>query len=232
MILFKGGGDMETWLAFFAAAFLLGCLVYWLPIIIDISYQRQGSDDNVIICVYFFISLLSYKMEIPMINLLESVWPALEIEVESEEKGGQMKKKTHFEREGRFIKNTFYIYLTDPEELLGIIRRIRHYKCLYSHIMSRLLSKIRCEKLYWHTVCGFEDVAVTGRLIGILWFIKALVSTRLKRHLASLARPSFKVQAVRHEELLIDFRCIFRLTMGNVITAALSLLTLNYKEVT
>jgi hypothetical protein len=152
-------------------------------------------------------------MEIPEIDFwdAEKQWPETAIKTNGEV------EKNHPEREKRFLQNT----VKDPVKLKKVIRAFQYYTWLYYEILDHILLSLRCRYFYWRTVIGCEDAALTGQITGLVWFIKELYLTRLRRKDALSKELKWEVlPAFGQNYLSVNFECIFTITLGNVINVA------------
>jgi len=202
-------------------------LFFYSKIYIALKYQRDGSDDYIAIDVYMFRRLLAYSMQVPMIEIgdfKKSLWPKSKI------KAGQRQDETHSKREQRFIKKTVKFYLLHPSKLRRVVKLGRYYIRFYCKFMDKFTHMLHCEELRWKTVYGSEDAALTGIGIGMLWTIKALMITRLKKHVIVTKTPIINVNPLfGHNSLKVDFKCIFSIRFGNVIDAVRILYNIKVK---
>lgn len=212
---------MEKWFIVVTSSFMVGFVLSRINLYIAINIRRYGKDDNINIRVSMLGDFVNYNIKIPVIEfsskdgltLLESVIDTTKERIE-----------THPKREKRFIKNLVKIYLTQPRRLRKLIKTARNYSRRYRKFMAQLFVNIYCEKLYWKTTFGSEDAALTGLGSGLLWSMKGLIVAILHNRIKVACRPEINVVPVfgrTHFE--IDFSCIFRIRLGNVITATVSL---------
>lgn len=212
---------MEKWFIVVTSSFMVGFMLSRINLYIAINIRRCGKDDSISIRVSMLSNFVNYNIKIPVIEftskdgliLLESV-----IDTNKE------KIKTHPKREKRFLKNVVKIYLTQPRRLRKLMRTIRRYSRKYRKFMTQLFVNIYCEKLYWKTTIGLEDAALTGLGSGLLWAMKGLIVAILHNRIKVACRPEINVVPVfGHNHFEIDFSCIFRIRLGNVITATVNL---------
>lgn len=96
---------------------------------------------------------------------------------------------------------------------IGIVQRVYH-------IVRPALRTI--ERLEWRTEVGAGDAAATGLLAGALWALKGAIVGFLLRHHRFLEPPELRVAPFyRDVRLALEIRCIFRLTLGDIIRAAM-----------
>lgn len=207
---------MEIFLIMILANVIIISVLFYSKIHIQLVYQRDGSNDDLWIKVSMFRKLITYDMQIPMIeitNMKNSVW------LQSKIKTRHSQEQTKEKREQRFIRKTLHYYLTHPGKLRYVFRLFRYCARLYFRIMGNVIIALHCEQLKWKTRYGAKDAGVTGVVTGILWTIKSLLLTRLQQKAIFVNKPNIYVTPDFEEESLeIDFQCIFSIRLGNVIT--------------
>lgn len=203
------------------AGIVLAYMLSRVNIYISLTYRRQDSDDHIIVDVFLLRKLIHYTITIPVIKTIDRtgiVWPVSEIETAN----GDV--HTHAERERRFIQNLWYIYLHYPRKFRRMLRQLRLFMRLYKTFARKVLASLYCERLYWKTTFGSEDAAVTGVTVGALWAVKGLAYHAVRQRVKFSKRPEFAVVPVfGRQRFEVEFQCIFRLRVGNVITATYSL---------
>jgi len=192
-------------------------LLFYSKIIIQLQYQRDGSDDYIAVNVYIFKKLLTYNMKVPIIEIGDSknlFWLNSKIQTAH----GQ--DKTHSKREQRFVKKMVKFYILHPRKLSRIIGDFRHYIRLYYAMKQRIAKTLHCEQLQWKTIFGSEDAGLTGLGTGVLWTVKALIITRLQKQISVIQKPIINVKPIfGQNSFKVDFQCIFSIRFGNVIKA-------------
>ena len=215
---------MEIWLIIILANIVIICLLSYSKIYIALQYQRDGSNDYIAVHVYLFRRLLAYSMQVPMIeigDITNSFWLKSKIKV------GKSQDETHSKREQRFITKTAKFYILHPGRLKRIIRLVRYYIRLYCRVMNKIIHSLQCEQLQWKTMYGSEDAALTGIGTGLLWTVKSLMITRLKKHVIVTKKPIINVKPIfGQNSFKVDFQCIFSIRFGNVINAVRILYTI------
>lgn len=197
------------------------CLLLYTKIYVVLTCKRNYSNDYIKIEVYAIKSLLLYSMQIPMIDFIKgdnSLW------IESKITTGSHEDKTHTQREEKVVKKNIKYYMTHPSQLKHVIEELRYYTQLYSNVMDKTIKALHCEKFCWKTSYGTEDASITAIVVGMLWTFKSLLLTNLQRRVSFESKPMIHVAPVfDHDDLKIDFECIFSIRLGNVITAMRSL---------
>lgn len=208
---------MEIWFIITLANIVITCLLFYSKLYIALKYQRDGSNDYIGVDVYIFRRLLAYSMQVPMIELGDTKNPFW---LKSKIKTGQKEDETHIKREQRFVKKNLKFYMLHPRRLRRVVRLVRFYTGLYCKVMEEITHSLQCDELHWKTAYGSEDAAITGIGTGVLWSVKALVITRLKKYVIVTKRPTIDVNPIfGHNSFKVDFQCIFSIRLGNVINA-------------
>lgn len=223
---------------FFAAVLALFTVLYmvlYLKVFIIIKYRRKVNDDNINVTVCLLRNtMVLYRMNIPIIEFTKKeglAWLTSKVETTGEEGQAEHKNEsnTHIKREERFIETI----LKYPHEARRTFRFMQYYVNLYRNFTNKITSSLKCESLYWNTTCGFSDAALTGILAGFFWTIKGMILNRLKKRMTLASQPKINVIPVfEHISFEVDFQCIFSVRIGNVITAAISMMKSKRKEVT
>lgn len=208
---------MENLFIILLANVIIICLLLYCKIYIKLKYQRDGSNDYIAIDVYSYGKLLAYSMQVPMIEMTDiknSLWLKSKIKV------GHSQDETNIKREQRFIKKTLDYYILHPKRLKGVIRLVRYYTRLYCRVMNKYIKSMHCERIQWNTLYGSEDAEQTGIVTGMLWTVKGLLITRLKKRVIVTNAPIINVNFLfGHNSFKVDFDCIFSIRLGNVINA-------------
>lgn len=208
---------METWLAASAATTLLWFALMRVKLYISVVYRRAGGDDSLAVEVYVPGRLLVYRMEVPVIRIIEAgALPWLESRVATRRGAAETRPKA----ERRFVRTTWEIFRNHSSHWRFLVRQFRHYTRMYNRLMRRLLRATACEKLCWRTRYGADDAALTGVTAGFIWIAKNEVYKYMKRRLAGVARPVFRVVPLYGRTAFeVELQCIFSIRLGNVINA-------------
>lgn len=208
---------MENWVIIILTNIVLICLLLYCKIYIKFNYQRNGTNDYIAVDVYCYRRLLTYSMQVPVIEITDSknsLW------LKSKIKAGQSQDETHIKREQRFIEKTVKFYILHPRRLKRVVRLVRYYARLYCSVMNKVIESMHCEKLQWKTIYGSEDAEQTGIVTGMLWTVKELMITRLKNRVIVTKNPIINVNPLYGQNSFnVDFQCIFSIRLGNVINA-------------
>ena len=209
---------METLLAISAAATLLWFALMRVKLYVSVVYRRAGGDDSLAVEVYVPGRLLAYRMEVPVIRIVEQgALPWLESRVATRRGAAETRSKA----ERRFTRTTWEIFRYHSRHWRFLVRRFRHYTRMYNRLMRSLLRATVCEKLCWQTRCGADDAALTAVATGILWIAKNETYKYMKRRLAGVARPIFRVVPLYGRTAFeVELQCIFSIRLGNVINVA------------
>lgn len=202
---------MKFWLIFLVINLLIGFLLSFTKIYIDIKYKRSGKDDYIAINIYMIKKLIAFSMEVPIVKIASSddcFW------IESAINTPKGKDRLQTEGNSKKVNN---------KSLRGLrlfIRKIIYFIRLYYQTIDRILKSLVCEKLCWKTIYGSEDAAITGIMTGVIWTIKTLVLRKLESRIYYIGKPVITVTPIfgcnRFE---VDFQCIFSIRLGNLIKA-------------
>lgn len=208
---------MEVFIIISLSNIIIISFLLYSKIYITLTYRRDGSNDDLVVDVYLFKTLLVYKMQIPAIEIIsikDSYW------IQSKIKAGQSQEQTQSIREQRFVRKTINFYITHPGRIRYIFRLFRYCARLYSRLMGNVITFLYCEQLKWKTSYGSGDAAITGIVSGMLWTIKGLMITRFKKRVIFTKKPIINVNPIfGADHFKVDFQCIFSIRLGNVINA-------------
>ncbi len=215
---------MNSWLLFLTTVVIFLLLLSRVNLYIDMHFCRRKDDDFVEVTVYSLKKLLIYTLKIPAIEIIQHnnlPWISSEIKTTS-----RSKTKTDIDREQLFIKRTVIDFIYKPQRFVRLLRASRKFFRVYQHYTKRLTHEMHCERLDITAVYGFEDAAFTGFLQGILASMIAIMLKSMHNRLVMDSNPAIKLVPVYGDNHLeVEVRCIFRIRLGNVISAAMAKLT-------
>lgn len=213
---------MLVFLETFIIVFLLGLVIYFIPLKLEINYSKKGKDDFFSVRLQVIPGILVYKAEVPLLNWEGEYTPKLVLQSELENTSGKPITKGGFE-----IKNPFKILLKLAK--MWPVKTIQRLLPLIKKILTnnkRIFKKIHCKKLKWITEIGFSNPAITGMSIGIIWSLKSWFYSNMNKNIQlDFTKAHFEV--IPHfydEQLKLNFHCIFTARTGHIIIAASRLL--------
>ena len=207
---------MSMIFALLCAIIIMLFLLLHVTFYIGLNYQRQGANDSLTVTIYCWRKLVFYQMKIPVIAITDHgrLWVETNIATDQGEIGSNT--EAELQAAWRWIEQT----IRKPRLLWFLLRKLRNYIHFSRRLTRLLLTKVSCEKFYWHTRFGTSDAAVTGVMSGVLWSTKALILSRLTKQIHFVARPSIRVcPDFQDRGFSTEFACIFSLRLGNVINA-------------
>lgn len=222
---------MESWLLFLTTALLFLWLLSQVNLYIDLHFCRRKDNDFLEVTVYALRKLLTYSIKIPAIEIIRyNDLPWLTSEIQA----SHAKTETHAEREQRFIKKLAKIFIYNPQRFLRLLKSTRHFFRTYRHYTNRLTQQLHCDRLEIKVVYGYEDAAFTGVMMGIFGSMLGILLQSLHNRLIMDSEPAVKLKPVYGCNYLeVEIRCIFRMRLGNVITASMARLVNSlHKEAT
>lgn len=215
---------MNSWLLLLTTVVIFLLLLSQVNLYIDMHFCRRKDDDFVEVTVYSLKKLLVYTLKIPAIEIIQHnnlPWISSEIKATS-----SSKTKTNVDREQLFIKRTVIDFIYKPRQFVRVLRTSRNFFRLYQHYSKRLTHEMHCERLDITAVFGFEDAAFTGIIQGILASMIAIMLKSMHNRVAMDSNPVIKLMPVYgNSHFEVEVRCIFRIRLGNVISAAMARLT-------
>ncbi|SMC58212.1 DUF2953 domain-containing protein [Sporomusa malonica] len=214
---------MSNWIIFSVTSSILMLMLSRINIYIDIHFCRRKDDDYIEVSVSALRPLLVYTIKIPVIEIVrynDLPW------ITSEIKAPQGGAETHIAREQRFVKKIAEIFVKNPQKFKKLMRAVKRYIRIYRKYINSLVASIHCEKLDIRAVYGFDDAAFTGLMMGAFGAARGLLLASLHNRLILEAKPNINITPVYGQSHFeIEFRCIFRIRLGNVITATMATLT-------
>lgn len=221
---------MEFWLIIVAETMILLYMLWKSNVYISLTYKRVRNNDHLVISVYSFKHIFTYTMEVPVIEWEgDNGADSIKTKIETTEAVDSV--KTHSKREQRFIHKFIRKYFTNIRQWITMWKEFDDYLSRYKLFMGKLSGGLCCEQLSWHIRYGFYDAALTGVIYGIIWSVtERSIHYALKRA-RFMKKPSLQITPVFDRQILeIELHCIFRLKLGNVITAIWSMLYIMAKE--
>lgn len=218
---------MSNWLIVIAAGLAILMLLSRVNIYIDIWYRRLSGDDHILVKVYMLRRFVVYTMTVPVVEITKHANIPL---LESEIKTTSDKIETYSSRERRFLKKLTDMYISEPRRWRQLFKQFHYYRRLIYSTVNTLTRSIYCERLSWRVSYGSEDAAFTGVITGVIWAISGSILTTLKKRISFEKKPEVKIYPNFNKPgLEVELRCIFRMTVGNVITTSFNLFNIKRK---
>lgn len=222
---------MNRWLLIFTAIAILLILICRINLYINLQFSRRADDDYLAITVYALQKLFAYSIKVPTIMLIKHdnlPWISSEIATPPNI------AKPKLNREQRFLKKTLTLLFYNPDRFWRLYKLGKKIFHDYRVYMAKLSTNIHCEKFELKASYGFDDAALTGLFMGIWGSVLQLLLTAMHNRIRLDTKPSIQIQPnYRHNQLEIELSCIFRIRLGNVITATIAVLkNLSYTEAT
>ncbi|HWI55239.1 MAG TPA: DUF2953 domain-containing protein [Desulfobacteria bacterium] len=199
-------------------------MTMFLRVRFDVGYRRDGEDDHLKVEMTLLRRLISYKTEIPVVELDKFFLdPVLKVEADIE---GVVSDP--IADKGMIIKVPIIKII---RKLPMFIKSGMHYLKRYQEVLYGLLKSIRCYQLKWITQIGLEDPADTGMIIGLIWSVKGFMYRVFQSNVGSMEqKPEFCVIPNFGSSCLkLDFHCIFDMRIGHIIIAGLKFVKLRLK---
>lgn len=192
---------------------------------IRLQYRRQGSDDYFSVELSLWRGLISYKLEVPV--------------VETEIKHGLHRRRPLWPRALRpaFKIEAKVMGKNDPEpvrnikeeNVLGLARilsKIKKSKRFFENYMPAIrffLSKVYLRHFQWRTEFGMEEPHLTGFLVGLAGGVKGLLLSRLYRVIQSGAARPLVVITPQFEKpcFVTHVDCEFDVKVGHIFLTGL-----------
>ncbi|GIN86879.1 hypothetical protein J6TS2_32650 [Heyndrickxia sporothermodurans] len=185
---------------------LLLFIIWFTTITILIDYTHKMDDDH--LRVQFIIwKFIRYKVKVPTIKV-EKDEPTITFEKKTSAGG-----HNHSEITPKDISDQFSDYKELIEHIFGL-----------KIVIRKFLKTVKITKFEWHSNVGVKDAATTGKLIGVVWSVKALIIGLLSKYMNLLEFPDYTVtpsfQIPKSETVL---KCMFKIRIGNAILAGLKI---------
>lgn len=213
---------MNSWLLVLLATIVLLGVLSRVSLYIELQFCRHNEDDYAAVTVHALQNLFMYTMKIPAIKLIkhqELPW------VTSVIKSPQEAAPTHVSREQRFIRRLLKILIHNPERFSRLLKSARRFLQSYRSYIDRLAQGIHCERLDLKVVYGFEDAAFTGLMMGVFGSLTNLMLMSLHNRVILDAAPAVTIKPLYGKNYFeLELKCIFRIRVGNVITATIATL--------
>jgi hypothetical protein len=192
-----------------SALLLLLLIVAVTPLRIVISYGRVGSNDRLTLEVSAWFRLIRFAYELPV------------LQVQGGEQGPELVARIE-KKEDASVKGI---------DLQKMKRLHRKYQQLldrvhdFQPIAKRMMRRVQCREIEWHTTLGVGEAAGTGALTGLVWGAKSMLIAGFSRHISLRAVPRFSVQPVWNNRIIrTQFRCILTFRLGHAIIAGVRIL--------
>ncbi len=218
---------MTKWIIAIAASMVVGYIFSRLNVYIHLRYCRVDGNDDVRVTVYLLRSYVLYQLHIPVIEVgAKGGLPYIQSELGTERQSVQ----THPRREYQFLNRLLKIYLKYPDRWQKIVGKFNHYRGAYFYYSGEVKKRIYCEKLRLTIGCGGEDAAITALMTAV---ISAMCNWRcavMRQQIHFVNRPQVLVRPqFKNPCLAVDFMCILRLTVGDVMITSMSAINYNRK---
>lgn len=217
---------MTKWMIAIAAAAIVGFIFYRLKLFIRFRYYRIGGCDELTVTVCLYQNYVLYQIRIPVIEMeTQKGIPDIVSEIET----NRETVRTHPKREYRFVSRLLTIYLKYPQRWKKVVKKLNDYNRAYSYYSGEFKKRVHCEKLDVSICCGGEDAAMTALMTGVLSALINWRSAAMKQEIHFVRPPQVTVRPCYSKACFtVDFMCILRLTVGDVMITTIS--TINYNR--
>lgn len=191
-------------------AFLLLLLIIAItPLRIVISYGRVGGNDRLTLEVSAWFRLIRIAYELPVVQLAAGQkGPELVAKVEKKESASR--KGINLEKLNKWRRN-YRQLLERVHDLLPIVKR--------------MMRRVQCPEIEWHTTLGLGEAAGTGALTGLVWGVKSMVIAFFSHQISLRTIPRISVQPVWNNQIIrTQFRCILTFRLGHAMVAGVRIL--------
>lgn len=202
-----------------------------------LRYLRRGKDDEVALEISLWQGLVSYKLEVPVIEVtgkkkkkLSRSWlrrpsglvprPVFKIKTRLEEEGGRP-----------ILKDKRKVVLPGPARIIRILQDVGHMFKKYYPALRYLLGKTHLRRFRWRTELGTGDAALTGILTGAVWGLKGTLLSFAYRLLhRGGARPEVAVAPSFNKTCFnMALDCVFEIRIGHLLFTGVKALVLKFK---
>lgn len=218
---------MKNWGMLLVGSFIISYICWRSRLYINLKYSRYDADDNLIIEVYVWRHLISYRVDIPVIELTRrrgTLWLESELETVNGE------NETCAQHEKKYALHFVLVYLRNLKRLRKLYRQIQRAVRNYKKIMHCLNKYIECRHFYWKTRFGYEDAALTGIMAGVMWALKTYILCDMSKRCQITTKPVICVEPIFNKHILeINFECIFSIRLGQIITTGFTAFLIIFK---
>jgi len=195
------------------ALLLLLALLFFTPLKIKITYNREGANDGLQINVSAWFGLIRYKVKVPKLKLDGSPQgPQLSAELRQNLPGDLRQK------EGGVTSGMMKEGFAQMMDLLERVHGVRP-------VIRDMLRHVRIDHLEWHTAIGLGEAAETGALTGVSWSVKGMLLGALSHYVALRTSPRISVAPVWNDKCIrTRFHCILRFMLGYAMIAGIRIL--------
>lgn len=192
-----------------AAIVLVVILLYVTPLRIAIIYGRISENDRLTLEVSAWFRLIRLRYEFPLIRLKGSEdGPKISAKMETE------KDETEKSITGPKVKKWY-------QNVQLMLERVHDLQPIF----KKMLSRIRCVELDWHTTLGSGDAAETGALTGLVWGAKSMVVAFFSHNISFHTTPSISVEPIWNGKCIrTRFTCILQFRLGHAMVAGIRIL--------
>ncbi|WP_300299197.1 DUF2953 domain-containing protein [Anaerosolibacter sp.] len=199
---------MYIFLWIFAILVVFFIIIMFTSVMVELQILKDKTNDEIVFHVKALFGLIHYKLELPLLDLVEKKDGKFSLEVDGEIESEKSKKLMQ-EKEQLFS-------LSQIQEIQDKTAKLYHQ---YYDVLNYIRKKVCICNLEWETEFGTGDAAVTGILSGVFWGIKGNLFTIMKHHTYA-EHISFKIVPYFDKELFKTYlHCIIKLKIGYAIIA-------------
>ncbi|MDL2281280.1 DUF2953 domain-containing protein [Selenomonadales bacterium OttesenSCG-928-I06] len=223
---------MNTFLIIILILTALIIILCRLYISVNISYSKNDDKDLFVFSISMlkFLKLYTYEFSpahLDYNDILVSEKPKKESleksETQPQTTTSQEQKKQKKQNPFSTIKKATNYYIDNLKDKINV-NKAQLKK--YFNIAKKFLKTAKLEKLNLKLTYGFEDAALTGTSAGILAVLKEFLLITLQRKFRNIDQIHLFVfpKFGQEDYLEVDFDCIFKVRVGNVITIMANIL--------
>jgi hypothetical protein len=194
---------------------LIFLLILFTPITISLFYGRIGENDHVAVEITAWFRLIRWKYELPIVKLTNSrIGPELVAKVDKARTRTQGSKEEVKDVTGRQLKQW-------RRAMQDFLERVEDLK----PVLKRMLKRIKCTRLEWHTSLGLGGAAETGALTGVAWGVKSALIGVFSHAVTLRTVPRLSVQPHWNRQIIrTQIRCNLHFWLGHAVIAGIRIL--------
>lgn len=206
---------MNLWLVLLLIISGFFLLFFRIKIYVLIRYRKTDNLEYIRFQVYLYKKVLVFTLFIPF----RKDWKS-SIGIKEHFLFKFIKKRKSMLKKKISLRNWIRRYVQNADEFRQLIKSSIQYYWSYQPVIKGFMQFIKCEHIKWKTVLGFEDVALTGQILGILCVFKEILIRRVKPKMNSNSSVYYSIIPSFGKTIFeMNFQCIFSVKLSHVISA-------------
>ncbi|MCX8130201.1 MAG: DUF2953 domain-containing protein [Clostridia bacterium] len=200
----------------FLTAILVTLLILKAKVLLE--FIRDGYDDHFIISLHILGGLISYKYEVPLINIEKNGVRITKVKEKRDIKDAE-------EKADRDV-NFFSIF----EKIKAILKARDENRETICEIRKYLRGKLVLKNFKFEAELGAGDAFYTGILTGVAWIIVGSLSSYVLNNVKNIDN-CIKVESNFNEKKLnVNLHCIFSIRIVHIIVVRLKIMKIKARS--